>query len=529
MKFKKLFPAVLSLVLGVCAFAAISATKDEKVQKISAHSTAGLTLVHQGNSESLVGRSAYVIGSSTSHGIRNDGKFGKDGTLLEFVIAEGTTGSKIRLVRSDNGKYLNNPVNGSYSDSPVDRYIDNNYYLCVDSATAQYYRGGKYYGDSTIYYEAYDPEMPTALSLVTKFQVWAAPAKLNLKVNDGWAQNDARFAAYFFGSPSLSPVWADMTLVSGSTKLFEVEVPDTYTQVIFGRMNPGTNENNFNDGVCWNQSNDLTFGSNSYFLMYEGYWGGDNAGIWYSGNENYYVEGDFSEPAWSDIAANKLTWNRLSGQYEIKAFSSIKKDNKFMIYNPISGDFYGYAAEGMTNDYSLFGNVGINIVCNSDTSYDIYFKPQHHTLWIEENATVAATRWATTFLDANCGATRSVWGTLASSYDNLSAGAKGLICTLDHVDHLIVKSSDTVIVQAVQRYDYVLERYGVNDANTDELGYKDFMSRVDSKLTLSSGRIISITSGLSHNSSITLIVTIVAGATLLAFGVFVFIRRRREN
>ena len=91
-----------------------------------------------------------------------------------------------------------------------------------------------------------------------------ANAHLFFKSNSNWTADGARTAAYFFGNGTK---WVSMTDIGDG--IYYCEKPSGYTKVIFGRMNPGTNENNFNDGVKWNQTGDLTLptdGRNLYTI-----------------------------------------------------------------------------------------------------------------------------------------------------------------------------------------------------------------------------------------------------------------------
>lgn len=85
--------------------------------------------------------------------------------------------------------------------------------------------------------------------------------KLYLKANSNWKADGARFAAYFFGNGNK---WESMTAVAGQTDLYEVTIPTdkSYPSVIFCRMNPGSADNNFNEGVRWNQTEDLSIPTN---------------------------------------------------------------------------------------------------------------------------------------------------------------------------------------------------------------------------------------------------------------------------
>ena len=97
---------------------------------------------------------------------------------------------------------------------------------------------------------------------------WETPeAKLYFKPNSNWVSADARFTAYFFGN---GEAWISMTSVSDG--VYEAEIPDGYTGVIFCRMNPSTTENNWDSK--WNQTNDLTIPTdgNDFYILDEGGW-----------------------------------------------------------------------------------------------------------------------------------------------------------------------------------------------------------------------------------------------------------------
>ena len=102
--------------------------------------------------------------------------------------------------------------------------------------------------------------------------------KLYLKPNNNWKIDNARFAAYFFGGDG--ELWVSMT-DSNNDGVYEVTCQGTRANVIFCRMNPANQENNWNNK--WNQTADLTWdGTKSQYNVPESAW--DN-----SGNE-YWVE-----------------------------------------------------------------------------------------------------------------------------------------------------------------------------------------------------------------------------------------------
>lgn len=83
-----------------------------------------------------------------------------------------------------------------------------------------------------------------------------------------WANDGARFAAYFFGNGTR---WVDMTKindkVTGEVTYMCAKPTDTsFSKVIFGRMNPSNSTNDFNT-TKWNQSGDLTIPTNGGNLL----------------------------------------------------------------------------------------------------------------------------------------------------------------------------------------------------------------------------------------------------------------------
>ena len=103
---------------------------------------------------------------------------------------------------------------------------------------------------------------------------WSKP--IYLGVNDLWPSDGARFAVYVFNKDQ-SGEWFSM-YGSNQSGIYEAFIKSGYSMVIFGRMNPSTTDNNFNDGVRWNQTGDLnlpTDGKNLFTL---------NKGSWSDGN-----------------------------------------------------------------------------------------------------------------------------------------------------------------------------------------------------------------------------------------------------
>ena len=80
--------------------------------------------------------------------------------------------------------------------------------------------------------------------------------QIYLNAQQGWTNDGARFAAYFYVKDDDSKTkWMSMSHVKD--KIYKCDIPDDYNfdWVIFGRMNGSTSTNNWDNK--WNQTNDL--------------------------------------------------------------------------------------------------------------------------------------------------------------------------------------------------------------------------------------------------------------------------------
>lgn len=96
---------------------------------------------------------------------------------------------------------------------------------------------------------------------------------LYVKPNSNWREANARFAAYFCNGTNGASTWVSMTKICDD--LYAVVAPSgkNYANVIFCRMNPGNNTNNWNNK--WNQTGDLVYdGTKNLFTVPNGAWDG---------------------------------------------------------------------------------------------------------------------------------------------------------------------------------------------------------------------------------------------------------------
>lgn len=152
------------------------------------------------------------------------------------------------------GEYFVYDIPTEYNGQTINFIINNGLAQTADLSTVV--EGDVYYYTNGTVVE--DPENP----------VIPEAKKLYLIPNTNWKIDNARFAAYFYGS---GETWVDMT-DADSDGCYECEIPEGYPNVIFCRMNPNETANNWNNK--WNQTEDLvvpTDGTNCYTVK-EGTW-----------------------------------------------------------------------------------------------------------------------------------------------------------------------------------------------------------------------------------------------------------------
>ena len=134
------------------------------------------------------------------------------------------------------------------------------------------------------------------------------PTTVCLKPGTNWKQANARFALFYFKSSDNSQNgWLDMDEYECTTpayKVYEATIPAGYDKCIFCRMNPATTENNFNDGVKWNQTSDLDVptGDAVFYTVPDATWDGSGNGQWGSTPLGICVSG-----TWLPFAGETIT------------------------------------------------------------------------------------------------------------------------------------------------------------------------------------------------------------------------------
>ncbi len=183
------------------------------------------------------------------------------------------------------------------------------------------------------------------LMLVMSMMIWA-DRTLYFVPNSNWTQSNAKFAVYCFENEESE--WSDfMTLVAGETNVYTTTIPDSYTQVIFCRMNSAAIESDW--GYKWNQSADITLPTDGkdMFTLADG-WDQINGtwsvyGVQPQPAPHFYLTGDDAfvgagKAAWNKDDAyvsysDTLTLNLAAGSYEMKL---ITPDDQWIGYESLT-------------------------------------------------------------------------------------------------------------------------------------------------------------------------------------------------
>ena len=222
--------------------------------------------------------------------------------------------------------------------------------------------------------------------------------------NSNWTEDGARTAAYFFQDGSGNQ-WVSMTDIGNGC--YYCEKPSGYTKVIFGRMNPGTNENNFNDGVKWNQTGDLTLptdGKNLYTIS------GDldnlSAGTWSTGADNVFDNHrwtTYTAPTF-DVTISAATNGTIKVAYKGQTYTSGQTISNVPIHTELNVTFTPAEGYELTTPLVTFADVvadNIYSICGPTvisaefvqrgSTKVIYLRPNDD--WLKDDAIFIAHAW----------------------------------------------------------------------------------------------------------------------------------------
>lgn len=220
----------------------------------------------------------------------------------------------------------------------------------------------------------------TTLPFTPKYEVQAAGTgtTLYLQPSNNWKSDNARFALYYFESGKPDG-WASMSDLD-SDGIYEGEVPEGYSNIIFCRMNPSATDNNWSNK--WNQTADLTVptnGDNCYAIA-EGTWD-KGGGTWSKITSNPGGSGSEGDDPATDIttspvinADNSVTFyykNTSATSVEVRAdFNGWSGGDGYQMTKDDATGVWSCKVSGLScgiHQYKFFvnGNEWITDPCNS--------------------------------------------------------------------------------------------------------------------------------------------------------------------
>ena len=518
-----LLVAGLSLGLGISAFAGISLAKGSNFQKSEAYNpaTEGLIKVTSENCGNYVGRNVAIISDNNKFQLAWNGAAAliSGGDYVEYTLGESTGNGKFSLYLGDKNHYLGDKGGFGFNKSTEQmfNFQSNNkiYKAAID--TGETYESACYFS-----WTANNQEVTAAtfhygtapvLSMYGggEFYLYVLPVKGSIYLDlyesqNEWESANAKFAVYFFDNNSHNG-WSEFAVKTepGShvyTAAYNLDfVP---TSMIGVRLKDTTVNPNWDDK--WSQTSDLGF-NNKVIGVKE----------W---NESWTVP-FATVKGLSDYPLNNYKRNG-AGHPEHFAEVVLPAGTLFTIKFGDSESYsYGVGDGVDESEFTIVGegeNSQIKAVAGG--TYEFYFDTDSYSLHIANPVKAAADEWAQAFLADGCTETKSNWEDAADDYAALSDGAKALIAGTEHVSH-DVEVTDYVD-RAVQRYDYVLERFGTAD-------YNDFLGRVNSGLVVphSLGQMNSLTEA-GDNSALIIVSTVIA-LSALSLTVLLVIKKKRHN
>ncbi len=231
-----------------------------------------------------------------------------------------------------------------------------------------------------VVYKTTDAEPPTPPTTSSQM-LYLTPAS-------NWMNDDARFAVYTFGGDEH---WYSMSLVDGETNVYSAEITNSYTNVIFCRMDPALTDNNWSNK--WNQTADLTVPSDkNWYKVTDGTWdsgggtwdvygtiGGGTNPVEVTEDAGYYLVGTMT--GWGILPEYKLTQNTDAGATEyyindvqLTRTSSFSSEFK-IVYSPDGVTAETWYPDGMGNNYGDQSNSSYKNEIPQSGIYNIRFRP----------------------------------------------------------------------------------------------------------------------------------------------------------
>ena len=319
------------------------------------------------------------------------------------------------------------------------------------------------------------------------------------------------------------------SLVTTSQYVYLAEVPYdlsfTPTKMTAYRYNPSLDEEDWEADKTtsvWNKTSELDFTANGNIII--GAWDEDHnsatVGYWGIAGKSAGTSYEWTDPLAMFTGAKKNGSNHVEYYGEF----TFTQWEEFLIHEGES--YYKTATFSDYVDDSEWGEHGGNIQYQAaeDITIRIYFDRNNGSIYITDPVHADADEWAQDLLGSNCTDTKNNWAALSTSYaayvTKYDTAFSNIFVNEAHVDHLVDVTS--YVSKAVQRYDYVLERFG-------RTSYTDFIGRVAAgKVTPLN--INTVQESTNSSTNFTLVVIVASSVAVLAIiGGYFYFRKRKED
>ncbi len=339
--------------------------------------------------------------------------------------------------------------------------------------------------------------------------------------------NNARTLVYFSDSTYKECTWKSRCIWYVDVETTKISASSSVT---FKRVKSSDTSNVFNYSTTYSYTNG-NLDKNLCILT-----GWTNESYWCSPSD-FYVKGKISEKnlKWNDDGISMTaSYKDSDPYYELCASGvSLTENDEFKIYIKTGNTFFAYGQIELQSDLSSYlscANENANITVSKDITVDIYFKPlcnegyennnlDHKKIYIQENSTVAASKFADNFISAtsticstdgqaadHSSALSDIWSTWSTNFSNLTVGAKSEFN----------ESEKQNIPNARNRYIHIVTRYTTLTLWTDGPTVTRSASGANRNVNL-----------LSKNSAALLSTTIIALVALSSFGAYALTKKKK--
>ena len=277
----------------------------------------------------------------------------------------------------------------------------------------------------------------------------------------------------------------------------------------------------------WSGTQDLDFVADANIIIAGGSTADDNYASLSSVVGYAYYEGKCEESGWDWKQLGHLDFVKMNKQMHVEYYTILQITHYEEFLVGVYGTVYGF--DRLTISKYLDSSEWISVGDNKNIKYDVdksiqiavYFDRNAGTIYFNDPAHAEADEFAQFLLGEDCTETKTNWIFVSMIYEQfVSDEAKAILLETEHVDHKVDTSGEAYFIQAMQRYDYVLERYGT-------ASYPDFIGRVaENKVVPGSLNIIESTD-IENNSA--LFIIIISASAISAACLILVLRKKKQK